>query len=110
MMSQPPRDNGEREPRVPLYVRVITQPAIHDIWAINISPTGIGLVAAAWKGGPEPREGDAIDLEFPLPGISDEIRARGEVTWRYDTPTPDDDSVSLSVIAHLCLSRARWNA
>ena len=45
-MKRPPDSSfTDRSPRKPLYVQVVTQPALHGCWSVNISETGIGLVA-----------------------------------------------------------------
>ena len=37
--------------RKPLYVQVVTQPALQGCWAVNISETGIGLIATPRRAG-----------------------------------------------------------
>ena len=73
-------DNGARDPRLPLFVQVVTQPPIHDCWSVNISNGGIGLVAGRHQDD-IPEEGDEIDLEFSLPDSGSTVRARAEVVW-----------------------------
>jgi len=87
-LKQSARDTRfmDRSPRKPLYVQVVTQPALHGCWSVNISETGIGLVATPRGAAAEgPREGQEIELSFSLPDSHARIRARGEVRWRHDT-------------------------
>ena len=39
-----------RSERKPLYVQVLTQPTLQGCWAVNISETGIGLIATSRHG------------------------------------------------------------
>lgn len=77
---RPPLD---RERRLPLYVQVLTRPPIHDCWAVDISGSGIGLVARQGEGR-LPGEGERVHLELPLPGVGVTIQATGRIMWRYD--------------------------
>jgi two-component system response regulator HupR/HoxA len=90
----------DRSPRKPLYVQVVTQPALHGCWSVNISETGIGLVATPREGSAEgPREGQEIELAFSLPDSHARIRARGEVRWRHDTEGAEGGTVSALGVA-----------
>ncbi len=91
---------SDRSPRKPLYVQVVTQPALHGCWSVNISETGIGLVATPREGKAEgPREGQEIDLAFNLPDSNARIRVRGEVRWRHDTEGAEGGTVSALGVA-----------
>ncbi|MBI5511239.1 MAG: sigma 54-interacting transcriptional regulator [Deltaproteobacteria bacterium] len=71
-----------REPRYPLVVQVVTEPLLPDCWSVNVSQSGIGLVAA---GGVESvlREGQGLGFELSLPGVGGAVRGRGTVVWMY---------------------------
>jgi two-component system response regulator HupR/HoxA len=85
----------DRSPRKPLYVQVVTQPALHGCWSVNISETGIGLVATPRGGAAEgPREGQELEMEFSLPDSHARIRVRGEVRWRHDTVSAEGGTVT----------------
>ena len=85
----------DRSPRKPLYVQVVTQPALHGCWSVNISETGIGLVATPRGGSQEgPREGQELDMAFSLPDSHARIRARGVVRWRHDTQGAEGGTVT----------------
>ncbi|WP_224372494.1 sigma 54-interacting transcriptional regulator [Hyalangium versicolor] len=85
----------DRSPRKPLYVQVVTQPALHGCWSVNISETGIGLVATPREGAEEgPREGQEIEMAFSLPDSHARIRVRGEVRWRHDTEGAEGGTVT----------------
>ncbi|MHB8872523.1 MAG: sigma 54-interacting transcriptional regulator [Myxococcaceae bacterium] len=51
---------------------------------MNLSRTGMGLVASPHSEGEGPREGDRIEVEFPLPDGGGRLRAKAEVRWRHD--------------------------
>src|ERR671937_1194434 len=74
----------ERSNRKPLSVQVVTRPALRGCWSVNISNSGIGLVARPRSSGDGPREGQKLELEFSLPGAGARLRATGEVRWRHD--------------------------
>jgi two-component system, NtrC family, response regulator HupR/HoxA len=83
-----------RSERKPLYVQVVTQPALHGCWAVNISETGIGLIATP-KGSKEgPREGEELEMAFTLPDSRARIRGRGVVRWRHDPLEQDESAVT----------------
>ncbi|HSP78842.1 MAG TPA: sigma 54-interacting transcriptional regulator, partial [Myxococcaceae bacterium] len=88
-MSIPPRSE-----RKPLYVQVVTQPALHGCWAVNISETGIGLIATPRKRTEGPREGEEVELALTLPDTRARIRVRGVVRWRHDPPERDEGAVT----------------
>ncbi|HYH97836.1 sigma 54-interacting transcriptional regulator [Hyalangium sp.] len=91
---------ADRSPRKPLYVQVVTQPALHGCWSVNISETGIGLVATPRGGATEgPREGEEIDMAFSLPDSHARIRVRGEVRWRHDTEGAEGGTVTALGVA-----------
>src|SRR5919197_2014096 len=73
-----------RSSRKPLSVQVVTRPALRGCWSVNISNSGIGLVARPRSSRDGPREGQKLDLEFALPGAGARLRATGEVRWRHD--------------------------
>ncbi|WP_257462549.1 sigma 54-interacting transcriptional regulator [Archangium lipolyticum] len=83
-----------RSERKPLYVQVVTQPALHGCWAVNISETGIGLIATP-KGPTEgPREGEELEMAFTLPDSRARIRGRGVVRWRHDPLEREESAVT----------------
>ena len=85
MAETDPRIPVDRDPRRPLYVQVVSQPPLGDCWCVNISNTGIGLVAGPGALEKGPAEGDEIDLEFSLPDVRSRIRVHGAVRWRHDS-------------------------
>jgi transcriptional regulator with GAF, ATPase, and Fis domain len=76
-----------RAERKPLYVQVVTQPALHGCWAVNISTSGIGLIATPRESAEGPHEGQEVELSFTLPDSRALIRVSGQVRWRHD-PAP----------------------
>jgi DNA-binding NtrC family response regulator len=87
----PPLPRSERKP---LYVQVVTQPALHGCWAVNISETGIGLIATPRDSTEGPREGEEVELAFTLPDTRARIRVRGMVRWRHGPAERDDGMVT----------------
>ncbi|WP_205519774.1 sigma 54-interacting transcriptional regulator [Pyxidicoccus caerfyrddinensis] len=83
-MTRPVSAYAPRSERKPLYVKVVTQPALHGCWAVNISDTGIGLVATPRDVSEGPREGEEVELSFSLPDSGEHIRVLGDVRWRHD--------------------------
>src|SRR6185295_11029378 len=66
-----------RDARMPLFVRVSTQPPLPECWSVNISKSGIGLQAT---GGPRSAavvEGSDLDLELDLPDSGSKVRGWG---------------------------------
>jgi DNA-binding NtrC family response regulator len=84
-MTRPVSAYAPRSERKPLYVKVVTQPALHGCWAVNISETGIGLIATPRGVAEGPREGEEVELSFSLPDSGEHIRVRGDVRWRHDS-------------------------
>ncbi len=76
-----------REPRLPLFVRVRTQPPLPECWSVNISRSGIGLIAQGGHDAQASSEGREIDLEFELPGEGS-VAARGAIMWWNPEPAP----------------------
>ncbi len=64
-------------------MRVVTQPAIHRCWSVNISLLGIGLLGSL-RSDEGPHEDEIIELEFLLPGEARPVEAKGVVRWRHD--------------------------
>jgi len=83
-MARDPPPFIQRGNRKPLYVQVLTQPSLRGCWSVNLSTTGIGLVASPASPQEGPREGQVLELELTLPGERARVRARGEVRWRHD--------------------------
>jgi DNA-binding NtrC family response regulator len=83
-----------RSERKPLYVQVVTQPALHGCWAVNISETGIGLIATPRSPTEGPRENEDVELAFTLPDTRTRIRVRGVVRWRHDPLERDEGAVT----------------
>src|ERR671937_901181 len=52
----------ERSSRKPLSVQVVTRPALRGCWSVNISHSGIGLVARPRGPHDGPREGEQNEL------------------------------------------------
>src|SRR5690349_16988089 len=96
-MSRDPAAFIVRGDRKPLYVQVVTQPSLRDCWTVNISATGIGLVASPDSPQDGPREGQVMQLEFTLPDERARISARGEVRWRHDHPGTATASLGISL-------------
>jgi DNA-binding NtrC family response regulator len=91
----------QRGDRKPLYVQVVTQPALHACWSVNVSASGIGLVASPRSPQEGPLEGEALDLEFTLPDTHARIKVRGEVRWRHENARgPGGATVALGVSFH----------
>ncbi|WNG31049.1 AAA domain-containing protein [Cystobacter fuscus] len=80
--------------RKPLHVQVVTQPALQGCWAVNLSETGIGLIAT--PSGPEegPREGEDVEMAFTLPDSRARVQVRGVVRWRHDPVERDEGGVT----------------
>ena len=109
-MKRPPSDSkhapgetgyaGLWRRRTPLHVQVMTDPPLRGCWSVNLSATGIGLIAALR--GPEegPREGAQLQLIFNLPGEALRVRAVGEVRWRHDVPEGPDSAAASSLGVH----------
>src|SRR5689334_13656099 len=87
-MAREPASFIQRGDRKPLYVQVLTQPALRGCWSVNLSGSGIGLVASPASPQEGPREGQVLELEFTLPAERARIAARGEVRWRSDHDGP----------------------
>jgi DNA-binding NtrC family response regulator len=83
-----------RSERKPLYVQVVTQPALHGCWAVNISATGIGLIATPSGPAEGPREGEELEMVLTLPDSRARIRVRGVVRWRHDPAERDEGAVT----------------
>ncbi|WP_205525727.1 sigma 54-interacting transcriptional regulator [Pyxidicoccus trucidator] len=83
-MTRPVSAYAPRSERKPLYVKVVTQPALHGCWAVNISETGIGLIATPRDASEGPREGEEVELSFSLPDSGEHVRVLGDVRWRHD--------------------------
>ena len=79
-MNQAPREQPyvDRSPRKPLYVQVVTQPALHGCWSVNISETGIGLTATPRTRSEGPREGEELELELIDHGLLEMGEGKGE--------------------------------
>ena len=83
----------ERTNRRPFHVRVVTDPAIHRCWSVNLSLTGIGLIGSP-RQGEGPREGQTLEVEVLLPTEAIPLRARGEVRWRHDAVSHNEHAAS----------------
>src|SRR4051812_9113394 len=100
-MVHEPTSFIHRGDRKPLYVQVLTQPALRGCWSVNLSGSGIGLVATPASPQEGPREGQVLELEFILPDERARIAARGEVRWRHDHPgTSGGITAALGVSLH----------
>ena len=90
-MNEAPRSgmkqaHDRRPPRLPLFVQVVTRPAIPECWSVDISSTGIGLIAGRLDDEGFPGEGREIEIALTLPDSGARIEARAEVRWRHDAP------------------------
>ena len=74
----------EREVRRPFYVQVVTQPRLEDCWSVNLSRSGIGLVARGQSIAAAPEEGAVLTLEFQLPETGERLQAGGRIAWRQN--------------------------
>src|ERR687892_1712270 len=91
----------ERSDRKPLSVQVVTRPALRGCWSVNVSNSGMGLVARPRGSQDGPREGQRLELEFSLPGAGARIRVTGEVRWRHDgEPSAEEVSSAPGVSFH----------
>jgi len=70
--------------RKSLFVPVLCVPALNACWSVNVTEQGMGLVARPTRGASGPIEGEAIELDFPLPA-GPRIRVHGVVRWRHET-------------------------
>jgi eukaryotic-like serine/threonine-protein kinase len=68
------------EPRLPLRVRVTTNPPLVDCWSVNVSSTGIGLRTRAATGMAPLRRGASLEMSFGLPD-GPSVSAVGSVMW-----------------------------
>jgi len=73
-----------RDPRLPLFVKVATQPPLSECWSVNVSKSGIGLQAIGGPRSAALAEGSELELEFDLPDSGSRVQARGWVVWRHD--------------------------
>ncbi|WP_434384727.1 sigma 54-interacting transcriptional regulator [Melittangium boletus] len=80
--------------RKPLYVQVVTQPHLPGCCAVNISETGIGLIATPSGRAQGPREGEDLEMAFTLPDSRTRIHVRGTVRWRHDPAERDEAGVT----------------
>jgi len=80
--------------RKPLYVQVVTQPHLQGCCAVNISETGIGLIATPGGRTQGPREGEELEMAFTLPDSRARIHVRGTVRWRHDPAERDEGGVT----------------
>jgi two-component system, NtrC family, response regulator HupR/HoxA len=80
--------------RKPLYVQVVTQPPLQGCCAVNISETGIGLIATPGGRAQGPREGEELEMAFTLPDSRARIQVRGVVRWRHDPAERDEGAVT----------------
>ncbi len=94
MTVPPERARLAYSDRKPLYVQVVTQPALQGCWAVNISETGIGLIATPGRAGAGPQEGEDLEMAFTLPDSRTRIRGRGVVRWRHDPLERDESGVT----------------
>jgi DNA-binding NtrC family response regulator len=88
----------DRTLRRPFHVRVSSEPAINRCWSVNLSLSGVGLVGSP-RIGEGPLEGQAVDLQIPLPGEPVPVRVRGEVRWRHDgVPQHEQATVAFGIV------------
>jgi two-component system, NtrC family, response regulator HupR/HoxA len=92
-----PRSWIGRESRIPLYVPVMTDPRLFECFAVNLSPSGIGLMARRGMADPLPAEGAAMALELTLPDASAPLSNRAEVQWCVDTAPAVDERVAVAI-------------
>jgi DNA-binding NtrC family response regulator len=87
----------KREIRLPFYVHVQTPHALRHCHTVNISLSGIGLIASLLDDADCPGEGDEIELGFALPGTDAQIQVRGEVMWRQQDFTTAGGGASIAM-------------
>ncbi len=78
-----------------VFVPVSTQPKLEGCWSVNITESGIGLVARQANEG-SPQEGETVELAFPLP-TGPQIFARGVVRWRLESDRADAGVTSFGI-------------
>jgi len=80
MKHRPKPAPRDREPRVPLYVRVITRPHLGECWSLNLSFGGMALAVTA-PSGPPCAEGSVLELELSLPEGGPRLNIHSRVKW-----------------------------
>ncbi len=70
--------------RKSLFVPVLCSPALEACWSINVTEEGMGLVARPTRATEGPKEGEQVELDFPLPSGT-RIRVRAVVRWRHES-------------------------
>jgi DNA-binding NtrC family response regulator len=73
-----------RSERKSLFVPVWCSPRLEGCWSVNVSELGMGLIARPMRASDGPREGEVVELEFPLPP-GPRVRVRGVVRWRHES-------------------------
>ena len=68
--------------RKSLFVPVWTRPEVQGCWTVNLSEGGLGLVAQFANAEDGPREGEPLEVDFPLPNGT-RVHAQGTVRWRH---------------------------
>lgn len=69
----------ERDARLPLYVPVVTSPALGEAWCLNLSAGGMAILVPTPKD--SVRTGSAISVEVSLPDGGARISVSGRVQW-----------------------------
>ena len=96
-MSRSASEQVPRSERKPLYVKVVTQPALHGCWSVNISETGIGLIATPRRPSEGPHENEPVEMAFSLPDTGAHVRVHGTVRWRHDTASGGGTVAALGI-------------
>jgi serine/threonine protein kinase/formylglycine-generating enzyme required for sulfatase activity len=78
-------DLARESPRLPLRVRVHTVPLLPECWSVNVSKTGLGLIARGDGASKPPAYGSLLELSLQLPD-GPAISARGRVAWSAVRP------------------------
>lgn len=88
---------AQREIRVPLYVPVQTSPVLKNSWAVNLSLSGIGLVATKMPGRELPLTGEDLRLEFALPDAGSRIHVQAQTQWSVDVGGHTDGQTDVAL-------------
>ncbi len=70
--------------RKSLFVPVWCSPRLDGCWSVNVAEGGMGLIARPVRAGDGPKEGEVVELDFPLP-TGPRVRVRGVVRWRHES-------------------------
>src|SRR4051812_9049435 len=86
-----------RDARRPLYSAVVTQPALNGCWSVNISASGMALIAARDTLSHGVGKGTRLGVELVLPDTGTTLQARGTVVWRQEAAGAADGAPVVAV-------------